>query len=97
MVALVYLVHRFWGGWFVWLDWEGVIIHDVLDVFFLSCTRSRASCMCSVCCRETLQQRICVGLAGWLELYGMIVSVKVDFLYMDIFHFIEILWIVTSK
>ena len=35
--------------------------------------------------------------AGWLDLHGMIVSVKVGFLYMDIFQFVGVLWIVTSR
>ena len=70
----------------MWLDWEGVIIHDVLDnVFF--------------CLVFVLVQVICVQSvtaaylcwAGWLEVYGMIVSMKVGFLYMDIFQFVGVL------
>jgi len=35
--------------------------------------------------------------AGWLEEYGMIESVKVDFLYIEVFHPVGVLWIVMSR
>ena len=35
--------------------------------------------------------------AGWLELYGMTVSVKVGFLCMEIVQFVGVLWIVVSR
>jgi len=35
--------------------------------------------------------------AGWFEEYGIIVSVKEGFLYMEIFRLLGILWIVTSR
>ena len=38
---------------------------------------------------------LCWG--GWFEVYGMMVSMNVGFLYMDIFQFLGVLWIVTCK
>ena len=35
--------------------------------------------------------------AGWLEEYGMIVSVKVGFLCMEITQLVAVLWIVMSR
>ena len=35
--------------------------------------------------------------AGWLEEYGMIVSVKVGFLYLDVFQLVGVLWMVKSR
>ena len=35
--------------------------------------------------------------AGWLEEYGMTVSVKVDFLYMEDTQLVRVLWIVMSR
>jgi len=35
--------------------------------------------------------------AGWLEEYGMIVSVKVGFLYTEVFQPVGVLWIVMSR
>ena len=35
--------------------------------------------------------------AGWLEVYGIIVSVKVGFLCMEIVQFVGVLWIVVSR
>ena len=34
---------------------------------------------------------------GWFEVYGMIVSVNVGFLYMEILHSVLVLWMVMSK
>ena len=35
--------------------------------------------------------------AGWFEEYGIIVSVKEGFLYMEIFELLGVLWMVTSR
>ena len=35
--------------------------------------------------------------AGWFEEYGIMVSVKEVFLYMEIFQLVWVLWIVTSR
>ena len=35
--------------------------------------------------------------AGWLEDYEMIMSVKVGFLYMDVFQLMGVLWMVMSR
>ena len=35
--------------------------------------------------------------AGWLEYYGMIVFVKVGFLYIEVFQPAGVLWIVMSR
>ena len=34
---------------------------------------------------------------GWLELYGMMVSVNVRFLYTENFQFVGVLWMVLSR
>ena len=39
----------------------------------------------------------CLCWAGWFEVYGMIVSVNVGFLCMEITQFVGVLWIVVSK
>ena len=35
--------------------------------------------------------------AGWFEEYGIIVSVKEGFLYVEIFQLVGVLWMVTSR
>jgi len=35
--------------------------------------------------------------AGWFEKYGIMLSVKEGFLYMEIFQLVGVLWIVTSR
>ena len=67
MVALVYLVHRFWGGWFVWLDWEDIIIHGVLDnvFFFLVFILVQVICVQSVV-QKSYGSIFCVALCGWM-------------------------------
>jgi len=39
----------------------------------------------------------CLCWVGWLEVYGMIVSVNLGFLSMVILQFVGVLWMVTSR
>ena len=60
-----------------------------------------SSLYCSLCrwyvfsllCRNLMAAHLC--WAGWFEEYGIIVSVKEGFLYMEIFQLVGVLWIVT--
>ena len=62
-----------------------------------------SSLYCSLCrwyvfsllCRNLMAAHLC--WAGWFEEYGIIVSVKEGFLYMEIFQLVRVLWIVTSR
>ena len=54
------LVGGFGVGYYTWCFGQ---------CFLLSCTRPRASCMCSVRCKETLWQCIYVGLGGLQFIY----------------------------
>ena len=51
--------------------------------------------VCSLLYRNLAAAYLC--WAGWFEEYGMIVSVKVGFLCMEITQFVGVLWIVVSK
>ena len=65
----------------MWLDWKGVIIHDVLDnVFFCL-----VFVLVQVICFQSVVEKSygSVYVLGWvvggeLEVYGMIMSVKVS-------------------
>ena len=39
----------------------------------------------------------CLCWGGWFEVYGMILSVKVGFLYTEVVHLVSVLWIVMSR
>jgi len=39
----------------------------------------------------------CLCWGGWFEVYGMMLSVKVGFLYMEVVHLVGVLWIVMSR
>ena len=39
----------------------------------------------------------CLCWGGWFEVYGMMLSVKVGFLYMEVVKLIVVLWIVMSR
>ena len=45
--------------------------------------------------RDVVAVYLC--LAGWFEEYGMIVSVNVGFLYMEVLQFVGVLWMVMSR
>ena len=49
----------------------------------------------SLLCRNLMAAYLC--WAGWFEEYGIMVSVKEVFLYMEIFQLVWVLWIVTSR
>jgi len=39
----------------------------------------------------------CLCCGGWFDVYGMILSVNVGFLYMEVVHFVGVLWMVMSR
>ena len=51
--------------------------------------------VCSLLYRNLAAAYLC--WAGWFEVYGMIVSVNVGFLCMEITQFVGVLWIVVSN
>jgi hypothetical protein len=76
-------------------DWESVIVEDV-DVS----SSWSWSCFCRlyVLClwyRNFIAAYLCCE--GWLDVYGMMVSVKVGFLNMDVFRPVGDLWVDMSK
>ena len=51
--------------------------------------------MFSLLCRYLMAACLCCG--GWFEEYGMMLSVKEGFLYMENVHFAVFLWMVMSR
>ena len=51
--------------------------------------------MFSLLCKYLMAACLCWG--GWFEVYGMMLSVKVGFLYMEVVHLVGVLWIVMSR
>ena len=82
------------GGWFVCVDWEPAVSHDVCMMFISS--------LYSFFCRWYVFNLLCRNLtaaylwwAGWFEKYGIIV--KEGFLYIEIFQLEGVLWMVMSR
>ena len=40
---------------------------------------------------------VCLCWGGWFDVYGMMLSVNVGFLYMEVVHLVGVLWIVMSR
>jgi len=78
--------------------WTGkVLLYKMLWIMFSSVLYSSS---CKLFVFSLLYKNLIAAYlswAGWFEVYGMMVSVNVGFLYMDIFQFWGVLWIVTSK
>ena len=83
-------------AWVERVNWEIIVCHDVTyGVFSLLYPSLCMWYVFSLLCRNLMDAYLC--WAGWFEEYGMIVSVKEGFLYMEIFQLVEILWIVTFR
>jgi len=81
------------GGLCVWI---GNPLFDMMPRLVF--TSSLYSYLCrwyvfSLLCRDLMAVYLC--WAGWFEEYGIMVSVKEGFLYMEIFQLVGVPWIVT--
>jgi len=52
----------FWSGWFVWLDWEGVIIHDALDNVFFCLIFQFVGVFTSPACKHTQHRATIISI-----------------------------------
>ena len=100
VVVAIFLCSALVGGFGVsgLYGWIGKALLYVMFWIMFSSVLYSSSCKLYVF--SLLQRNLTAAYlcwAGWLEVYGMIASVKLGFLYMDIFQFIGVLWMVTSK
>jgi len=96
----------------VWVPvclFEGVVGYPMVGVLFMwignplfnmvfTSSLYSSLCMCyvfSLLCRNVMAAYL--SWAGWFEEYGITVSVKEGFLYMEIFQLVGVLWKVTSR
>jgi len=83
------------GGLCVWI---GNLLFDMMSHMMFTSSLYSSFCrwyVFNLLYRNLMAAYLC--WAGWFEEYGIIVSVKEGFLYMEIFQLVGVLWIVTSR
>ena len=83
------------GGLCVWI---GNPLFDMMSRMMFNSSLYSSFCrwyVFGLLCRNLMAAYLC--WAGWFEEYGIIVSVKVGFLYTEIFQLVGVMWIVMFR